>query len=175
MKSLSKKEKLLLKLFGIMLAACGLIVLLATQLPQLKDLQAQISQSEEMIANIQSLKVNEAELEENYTRLQQAMAGEKDRYDTPAERDLTRLGIRMLALIRKNGLRYSRLNKVDSSDGSYVEIALSGRIVNIMRLLKDTYANPKYLNIIFLSVSHKSGTTNATLRINYGESAPLSS
>ena len=52
MKSLSKKEKLLLKLLGISLGACALIIVLAAKLPQINELQTQIEQSEQMIANI---------------------------------------------------------------------------------------------------------------------------
>jgi hypothetical protein len=174
MKSLSKKEKLLLKALGVTLAGCALIVLLADKLPEIGELRSAIAMSEENIGNIQSLQVNETELEENYERLGQAIALEKDRYYYPEERDLTRLGMKMLSLVRRNGLRYTRLNKVDSKDGSHVEIALNGGIVNVMGLLKDIYANPKYLNVVFLSVNNKSGRANVTLRINYGESAPLS-
>ncbi len=174
MKKLSNREQRLLKLLGAALAGLALVLLLAAQVPEWRSLQDEIARREMIIGNIQALRVNEAELGRNYDRLTGAIATEKDRYYASQEQDLTRLGIRMLALVRKNGLRYTRLNKVESRDGRFLEVALEGHIVDIMRLLDDIYANPKYLNVSFLSISTKAARTSATLRINYGERAPVS-
>jgi hypothetical protein len=79
----------------------------------------------------------------------------------------------MLSLIRKNGLTYNRLNKVDAKDGNYIEIGLSGNIVNVLRFFKEIYSQPKYLNVNFVTLNNTRGLVKTTIRMNYGTVAEI--
>ena len=174
MRRLSKKESLLLKILIASLAACALAVFLALVIPAAGGLRSEIDLLEKGIANAKSLEVNQKELGEYYENLKSRILKEKESYYPAGEQDLTRLGIRMLSLIKREGLTYNRLNKVDSKDGSYIEIGLSGGVVNLLRFLKEIYAEPKYLSVDYLTVSNTNGRMKAVLRMNYGMAPKIS-
>ncbi len=174
MRRLSKHETLLLKILGASAAVLALVLLFAFTLPLVGRLQTQTALLERGIASAKSLEVNEKELGAHYESLKSAIQKEKESYYPAEERDLTRLGIRMLSLVRRNGLSYNRLNKVDAKDGNYLEIGVSGNVVNLLRLLREIYAEPRYLNVDYLTVSNKDGQVKAVLRMNYGTAPKIS-
>ena len=174
MRRLNKNETLLLKILVALVVACVLAVFLALVLPEAGRLQSEINLLEKGIANARSLEVNQKELGEYYENLKDRIEKEEWSYYPAGERDLTRLGIRMLSLIKREGLTYDRLTKADSKDGSYVEVGLSGNVVNLLRFLKEIYGEPKYLSVEYLTVSNKNGRMKAVLRMNYGMAPKIS-
>jgi hypothetical protein len=173
MRKLSNKEALLLKMLAGVAVVCALGIMLVLTAPQVSTLQDQIGKFEQGIGNAKSLEVNEKELGVYYETLKKEIQKEKQSFYTADERDLTVLGIRMLSLIRKNGLTYNRLNKVDAKDGNYIEIGLSGNIVNVLRFFKEIYSQPKYLNVNFVTLNNTRGLVKTTIRMNYGTVAEI--
>jgi hypothetical protein len=174
MRRLSKKETLLLKVFVAAAAAGALAVFLAFTLPEAGRLQSRIAALEQGIENAKTLEVNEKELGAYYEKLESQIEKEKQSYYAAEEQDLTRLGMRMLALVKRNGLTYSRLTKVDSKDGNYLEIGVSGNVVGLLRFLQEIYGEAKYLNVDYLTMSNDNGRVKATVRMNYGMAPQIS-
>jgi hypothetical protein len=174
MRKLTSREKLLLKGLLAALLACGLMLFLAMKAPELKEVGTKINSLTENIKRVKALEVNETELGKYYDKLKIDIQKEKESFYTEDERDLTRLGIRLLALLKKHGLSYSRLNKVDSADGNYLEISLGGTIVRLLNFLEEIYAYPKYLSVNYLTINNKNGQVKVTIRMNYGELAEVS-
>jgi hypothetical protein len=152
---------------------CVLVLFLMLKLPEQNSVQAEITLLEENIKNIKALEINEKELREYHDVLKSAIDKEEKSYYTTEERDLTQLSLQMLALFERYQLHYTRLQKVDAKDGSYIEFSLDGALLNVLRFLDDIYSKPKYLNVTFFSFNNKNGFINTTIRMNYGESTEI--
>lgn len=174
MRKLTTKEKILLGIVGASALLCVCILFLVVKLPEIREVQSRIGILEENIRNIKALEINEQDLTAYYDALKAGVAREKAGFYDAVERDLTALSLEMLSLLKKHRLNYTRLNKVDYQDGSYIEIALNGALVDIVAMLQEIYDRPKYLNISAFTLNNTSRTANATIRINYGEIAGLS-
>lgn len=174
MRALSKKEKILLIVLGVAVAFCLFILFLVVKMPEINEVQSSINVLEESIRSIKSLEVNEKDLTEYFGVLKTGITAEKERYHAVEDQDMTQLSLEILDIVKKHGLTYTRLNKVDSESGSYIEIAMNGALPNIVSFLQEIYERPKYLNIYFLTLNNTSRTANATIRMNYGEITDVS-
>ncbi|HEQ72068.1 MAG TPA: hypothetical protein ENN69_06225 [Spirochaetia bacterium] len=169
MRKLSRNEKVLLFVLSGSVFLCLLFLFLVLRLPEIDRVRSDIALLEESIRSIKSLEVNEKELTEYHEALKTAIQLETSRYVLPEERDLTRLSLEMLALLKKHRLSYNRLGKVNTRDGMYIEISISGALINVVGFLEEVYRRPKYLNIYFLTLNNRSGAASAVIRMNYGE------
>jgi len=119
------------------------------------------------IKSLLSLKTNEAELRDYHSSLSSYYESETKKFYSSSETNLTNLSLKIMDMISKNGLAYTRFQKNETGDPHYIEFAITGSATGLVSLLSDINRQSKYINIMSMTVSSRQNMLSVIMRLNY--------
>lgn len=101
------------------------------------------------------------------SRMRNLLEEEKQRYFAPDERDPYKLGIEILAMVEKRGIKVLQYKTMDQKEGFLLEFSVSAKAVSFFTFWQDLYSKGKYYTIPYFSIKNESDGLSATFRIGY--------
>jgi hypothetical protein len=168
---LSRRERLLLFVLGwalaIAAAAVGVTLITERAAGLAGDIEAMEKQLGELQAQIAAGTGTSLDLD----RMEQQIAGLRDRFYRKGEMDPYTFGVMIRDLLLETGLSIRRYQTVEVRGTTLLEFSIQGDARALMRFLRKVSNAPKQWTVSFLSIRapREAGTVQAVFRIGYEE------